>query len=109
LANVLHHDQEQYQRPDEFLMERWDSTSKLYLTEKGEKRHPYSFIPFSGGRRVCLGKTFAELAAKEVSCILLSAFDFEFVDEGHYRERPPTTFSAMETAQIFMRVKLAED
>ena len=50
----------QWQRPTEFLPERFDQTSPLYLTPDGKKRHSCSWIPFHGGQRVCFGKTLAE-------------------------------------------------
>jgi cytochrome P450 len=41
-----------------------------------------SFVPFLGGKRVCVGKTFAENAFKVVLPLILKGYsDFEFVDE----------------------------
>jgi cytochrome P450 len=37
-----------------------------------------SFLPFFGGRRVCLGKSFAENMSKIVGPSLIGSFDFEF-------------------------------
>jgi cytochrome P450 len=33
-----------------------------------------SFIPFSGGKRVCIGKTFAEVTVKTVIPLIFKAF-----------------------------------
>ena len=55
-----------------FIPDRFDPTSKYYLTPKGTKRHPMSYGPFLGGKRICLGKTFAENMAKCIIPIILS-------------------------------------
>jgi len=70
------------------LPERFDPSSKLYLTPSGNKRHPMSFSPFLGGKRICLGKTFAELVSKLIGPTLLLEFDYEFLDKKHYKEKP---------------------
>jgi len=75
--HALHHNPEQWQRSGEFLPERFDPSSPLYLTPKGNKRHAMSFTPFSGGQRVCFGKTFAEYSVKVVCLMLLNEFDFK--------------------------------
>ena len=64
---------------DTFL-ERFDPQSEFFLTPEGKKRHPLAFAPFFGGKRICLGKTFAETVSKVVVPTLLGTFDFEFVD-----------------------------
>ena len=83
-----HHNPEEWQRPSEFLPERWDPKSPLYLTPKGTKRHHYSFTPFAGGDRVCFGKTFAAYSSKTVASIILHSFDFEFVDKKWMNQTP---------------------
>ena len=50
----------EWQRPMEFLPERFDNSNPLSLTPAGKKRHPMSWVPFHGGNRVCFGKTLAE-------------------------------------------------
>jgi len=54
-----------------------------------------SFIPFSGGKRVCIGKTFAEIAFKCVVPLTLKALSGkdgkilgEFADPIHYTKLP---------------------
>ena len=60
----------QWQRPFEFLPERFDPDSPLFLTPDGKKRLPFAYTPFLGGRRVCFGKTFAEANLKIVTTYL---------------------------------------
>lgn len=52
---VLHRDKERWGPDvDEFRPERWEDARQSEVT-----RHPWAFIPFSGGPRVCLGQQFA--------------------------------------------------
>jgi len=64
---------EQWVEPLEYIPERWDpKVDKYYLTPAGKRRHPMSFSPFLGGRRVCIGKTLAESTAKCVLAVMMS-------------------------------------
>jgi len=105
------HNPEEWQRPDEFLPDRFDPDSDLYLTPTGKKRDPMSFIPFNGGKRVCFGKTFAEAANRIVSVMLLDKFDFEFEDESRYSvengagEFPLINLSLLLTIPVRYKVK----
>jgi len=51
---------EEWQQPNQFIPERFDNSNPISLTPSGKKRNPYSFSPFLGGSRICLGKTFVE-------------------------------------------------
>jgi len=76
----LHRNESEWQRPFEFLPERFDNASELSLTPEGKKRNPASFAPFNGGMRICLGKTFAEANLKILSTYLTQSFNFEHVE-----------------------------
>jgi len=54
--------------------------NKWALTPSGQPRNPLSFTPFFGGKRICLGKTFAEVVTKFTVPLLMHHLDFEFVD-----------------------------
>jgi len=64
--------------PEKFIPERFDPESKFYYTPSGTKRNAYSFSPFLGGNRVCIGKTFAESINKLVVPTLLTNFEWNF-------------------------------
>ena len=70
----LHRNPKEWQRPDEFLPERWEAGNKLGLTPSGEKRDVMSFVPFTGGKRICFGRTFAEISGRVVTTILVNCF-----------------------------------
>ena len=80
----LHMNAKQWQRPKEFLPQRFDPNDPLYLTPDGKKRHTMSLAPFNGGKRICFGKTFAESSARLASTYISQYFDFEFVEKDKY-------------------------
>ena len=48
------------------------------LTPSGKKRHPMAFLAWHGGKRICFGKTFAELTLKFIAAMMADKFDFKF-------------------------------
>jgi len=54
----LAHNPDEWFEPSKYIPERFNPSSKYYLTPSGTKRNPYSFSPFLGGNRVCMGKPF---------------------------------------------------
>ena len=58
--------------PMKYVPERFDSESKWSLTPAGTKRHPMSFGPFLGGKRICMGKSFAESIGKLLISMIVS-------------------------------------
>jgi cytochrome P450 len=51
-----------------------------------------SYGPFLGGRRICLGKTFAEAFAKSVLSVIITQLDFDFVDADVRDVNPANNF-----------------
>ena len=76
----VHKDPNQWMEPYKFEPERFNPDSEWFLTPDKKKRHPFAYIPFNGGRRICLGKTFAETQIRMVIPILLTHFEFELSD-----------------------------
>jgi cytochrome P450 len=64
-----------------------------------------SFAPFLGGKRVCVGKTFAENSFKVVLPLILKAFsDFDFVDPAHYKHKPLNNIALVQRPVIKIRL-----
>mmetsp|Transcript_30460 Transcript_30460/g.29843 ORF Transcript_30460/g.29843 Transcript_30460/m.29843 type:complete len:142 (-) Transcript_30460:20-445(-) len=95
---------DQWISPEQFIPERFDPKSPYYLTPAGQKRHPMSFGPFLGGKRVCLGKTFAEYIERYVVASFIHRFPhLEFEDKQSYERLPAYNLSGKETIPIFVR------
>merc|ERR1712070_1191327 len=84
----MHKSEKEWVEPYSFIPERFDPDSKYYKRPDGSNRNPLSYNPFLGGKRVCLGKTFAETTLKIVLPLYYHHFDFEFVNEEHKTKRP---------------------
>jgi len=67
----LHWNTKEWIEPSKYIPERFDPESPYYLTPSGKKRHPMSFGPFLGGKRICLGKTFVETMSKIIGPSIL--------------------------------------
>ena len=93
----LHRNSAQWQRPYEFLPQRFDPENELYLTPSGKKRHSCAYLPFNGGKRVCFGKTFAETVLRTICAMMAKEYKFSqckekpmqevpmiMLDQGHY-------------------------
>ena len=87
MGRMQNHPKE-WQKPDQFIPERFDPKSSYFLRPDGKKRSTFSFSPFLGGQRICIGKTFIEVISKLTVPTLLSRFKFEFKD-GVDREKIP--------------------
>jgi cytochrome P450 len=72
------------------------------LTPSGQKRHPLAFSPFLGGKRICIGKTFAETVAKLVVVGLISKFNFEFSDPKMKTQKKPNLNVDMDVQPTIM-------
>lgn len=80
----LHHNGNQWQRPFEFLPDRFDLAHPLSRTPSGAKRSTFAWLPFNGGKRVCFGKTFAEYVIKIMVTMMTQRFNMKFVDQKKY-------------------------
>ncbi len=49
---IVHHDERWFPEPEKFDPERW-------TPEEKEKRPKFSYFPFGGGTRICIGEAFA--------------------------------------------------
>jgi cytochrome P450 len=72
---LSHRDPEHWPEPDAFRPERFD------YTQRENKTPPFTYVPFGGGPRNCIGAAFAQVEAKVVLGRILQRFNLELAVE----------------------------
>ena len=91
-VDAIHFNPKQWQKPREFLPDRFDHSNPLSLTPDGKKRSAFAWVPFAGGKRICFGKTFAESTIKITATYFCQAFNFKMEEKKFETEFPLATF-----------------
>lgn len=69
-VHAIHWDEEIYPQPELFDPERFSS-------DEIEKRHPFAYIPFGEGQRICIGMRFALVETKLGLAKILMRYKFK--------------------------------
>ena len=94
--------------PEKFEPERFntkDKDNKWLQAADGKPRNPLAFTPFMGGKRVCLGKTFAEITIRFTFPLIFHHLDFEFVNPvEQMAEKQPYGVGGQEEIKLPMKL-----
>lgn len=78
---TIYRDGRYFERPDEFLPQRWEDDSPLHVV-------PRAYFPFLTGPKFCVGRHFAIMEATELVGRFLRRFDHEMLDPAPPQGRP---------------------
>ncbi len=70
----VHRSPKLWEDPDSYRPERFSK-------EKKKTRHPFAFIPFGGGPRLCIGKQFAMMEMKLILAKMIKRYEVSLVDD----------------------------
>jgi cytochrome P450 len=97
-AFLVHHDPDLYSDPNELRPERF------LESEGGKAPGTYTWLPFGGGRRRCLGASFAMLEMKVVLRAVAERFEVSAVgDRAETAKRRSITISPSRGCQVVLR------
>ena len=75
-----HHAKSRWDNVDDFQPER-------FAKENEKQRTPFTYLPFGGGPRVCIGNQYAMLQMLMILSVLVRRYDFELVPGQEIEER----------------------
>jgi cytochrome P450 len=74
-VHAIHHDERWWPEPEVYDPSR-------FLPEHAKDHHRSAYLPFGGGRRICIGSSFALMEATLITAIMSQRFTYELV-AGH--------------------------
>ncbi|HMQ59327.1 MAG TPA: cytochrome P450 [Flavilitoribacter sp.] len=80
----VHHSERLWEDPEAFNPDR-------FAKEEKNRMPPYSYMPFGGGPRLCIGNSFALMEMQLILATLLRRFDIELVPDQTIEAQPLVT------------------
>ena len=83
----LHRNEKYWEYPDKFDPERFNEANKKTQT-------PYSYLPFGGGPRLCIGNNFALMEMQYILAMFVRRYRFELIKKQEIEILPMITLRA---------------
>ena len=99
---LSHRDVDQWEAPERFCPARFDRQSE-------RRRPPFTYVPFGGGPRNCIGAAFAQIESKVVLARLLQRFDLELLNAGEVKPYMGATLEPRPGVKMRIRVRQPDD
>jgi cytochrome P450 len=93
---TLHRHPDIWEEPELFRPER-------FLPEQAKRRPPFSYLPFGGGPRLCIGKSFALMEMTLVIATLAQHYHVEFLSRQAIEPMPLLTLRPGEEPLVHLR------
>jgi cytochrome P450 len=77
----------------------------MFMRPDGKSRNPLAFCAFNGGKRICAGKTFAEIMLSITIPLIYYHFDFEFTRPDQKNNKPVYQISSAKNPEMPFRLK----
>lgn len=82
---ALHHHPETWKQHMDYIPDRFNNDSDWSKTPEGKPRSSLAFNPFLGGKRICLGKSFAEVVFRFTLPLIYHHVSIDFTDADKQR------------------------
>jgi cytochrome P450 len=93
---VVHHDPRHWQQPDRFDPDR-------FTADRAKARPPYSYLPFGGGKRACIGSAMSQIEIVLALSLFLRDFEFQYLRDEPPRINPTVTLSPKNGLPLLIR------
>lgn len=74
-------DEEHFKQSDKFIPERWLKDNTDPKCPHAKDAHPFTYLPFGFGSRMCIGRRFTELEMEVLTARLVREFRLEWHHE----------------------------
>jgi cytochrome P450 family 12 len=74
-TNIIPLQEENFERANEFIPERWLKDNVDTNCPHAKDSHPFAYLPFGFGSRMCVGRRFAELEIELLIIRLIREFE----------------------------------
>lgn len=77
-SQLIYLDENQFAQPNQFIPERWLKNNTDAECPHAKDAHPFAYLPFGFGSRMCVGKRLAELEIEVLITRLVRDFKIEW-------------------------------